>query len=191
MLARLQDQATYAWFAEGVALPSLVDVELRGIPAHAWEMSTAESLLNPYGWPQFLHQYTRNRDDYSMFRLSAWCFNPTTFPASRDLHIAKHPVGDILSPPGKPTLRYPVSFKVSKPGIDAPSAPSEGGNDSDQGGRRRRHRRGPSPQPVVPHTGEQDAGAIVVRIPVRDRLGPNASGARLVARFVEAGGSSS
>lgn len=32
--------------AQGVALPILVDIELRGIPAHAWEKSTAQQLLN-------------------------------------------------------------------------------------------------------------------------------------------------
>ena len=31
-------------------LPFAVDVELRGIPAHAWEMATAEQLLNDFCW---------------------------------------------------------------------------------------------------------------------------------------------
>ncbi|GJN37088.1 hypothetical protein PR202_gb26010 [Eleusine coracana subsp. coracana] len=75
--------------ASGAALPSLVDVELCGIPAHAWawEMSTAESQLNPFGWPQRLDHATRNREDYSVFRVSAWCFKPEEVPRSRDLHI--------------------------------------------------------------------------------------------------------
>lgn len=63
-------------FAEGVALPSLVNIEFRGVPAHGWEMSATESLLSPYGWPQILHSSTRNREDYSVFCVSAWCFNP-------------------------------------------------------------------------------------------------------------------
>ncbi|KAK3153467.1 hypothetical protein QOZ80_2BG0173580 [Eleusine coracana subsp. coracana] len=98
--------------ASGAALPSLVDVELHGIPAHAWEMSTAESLLNPFGWPQRLDHATRNREDYSIFRVSAWCFKPKEVPRSRELHIVEPPVGPIFSPPGKPTLYYPVDIKV-------------------------------------------------------------------------------
>jgi hypothetical protein len=37
-------------FATGAVLPALVDIKLCGNPAHAWEVSTAENLLNPYGW---------------------------------------------------------------------------------------------------------------------------------------------
>lgn len=122
-------------FVEGVALPSLVDVELRGIPAHAWEMATAESVLNPYGWPQLLHSDTRNREDYSVFRLTTWCFDPAVIPASQNLHIAEPPVGDILSPPGKPTSMYPITIKVSRleENIDEPPTPSDEGKDHEAG----------------------------------------------------------
>ena len=36
-------------------LPFAVDVELRGIPAHAWEMATAEQLLNHFCWINDAH----------------------------------------------------------------------------------------------------------------------------------------
>jgi hypothetical protein len=32
--------------ANGASLPALIDAELLGIPAHAWEMATAQTLLN-------------------------------------------------------------------------------------------------------------------------------------------------
>jgi hypothetical protein len=32
----------------GRVLPSLIDVEFRGIPTHVWETSTADCLLCPY-----------------------------------------------------------------------------------------------------------------------------------------------
>ncbi|KAF8736050.1 hypothetical protein HU200_014397 [Digitaria exilis] len=119
-------------FACGASLPVLVDVELRGIPTHAWEMSTAENLLNPYSWPQMLYPNTRDREDYFVFRLSAWCFRPQSFPRSRDLHVVEPLTGIISSPPGKPSLSYPVSFAV-RPALTSEgpdNSPSSGGDDA-------------------------------------------------------------
>lgn len=135
-------------FAEGVALPLLVNVEFKGIPAHAWEMSTAESLLSPYGWPQLLHSSTRNREDYASFRLSAWCFNPREVPLARDLHVVEPPVGDISSPPGKLTLVYPVSIAITE--VILPTAGGDvsvgSSGDSSGGDDRRRRRRSKAPR---------------------------------------------
>ena len=125
-------------FADGIALPVLANIELRGIPEHAWEMSTAESLLSPYGWPHLLQPETRNREDYSAFCLTAWCFNPKEIPSARDLHIVEPPIGEILVPPGKPSLKYTVAFHVTEilqPGAEstdgaASEAEEEDGNGS-------------------------------------------------------------
>jgi hypothetical protein len=57
--------------ASGAALTHLVDVELGGIPAHAWELETAEHLLDDWCWVRELHPDTINRSDYSKFRLRA------------------------------------------------------------------------------------------------------------------------
>nr|CAB3484498.1 unnamed protein product [Digitaria exilis] len=157
-------------YAEGGALPSLVEVKLHGVPAHAWEMSTAESLLSPYGWPHLLHPATRNREDYSAFKVSAWCFKANELPRARDLHVVEPPIGDILSPPGKPTLIYPVSLAVLEVLLsahsDAPSDPSEGDADAD-GRRRRRQRRSSAPQSAVPMaSNEQQLAAIVEAVGV-------------------------
>ncbi|KAK3120200.1 hypothetical protein QOZ80_9AG0683540 [Eleusine coracana subsp. coracana] len=165
-------------FAEGAALPSLVDIEFRGIPAHAWEMSTAESLLNPYGWPYLLYPATRNREDYSVFRVSAWCFNPREVPQGRDLHVVEPPVGEILSPPGKPTLVYPVTITVSE---ILPAESSGRDSDAFDGGsadnRHHRQRRDSSPLFAGSQADEAAAAAASGREPDRDRLGPSVSGA--------------
>jgi hypothetical protein len=60
-------------FASSAVLPILVDVLMHGIPVHAWDLSTTELLLNPFGWIQEIHEVTRNRDDLSVFRVSVWC----------------------------------------------------------------------------------------------------------------------
>ncbi|CAO2148695.1 unnamed protein product [Urochloa humidicola] len=178
-------------FAEGDALPVLANVELRGIPEHAWEMSTAESLLSPYGWPHILQPATRNREDYSAFRLSAWCFNPREVPSVRALHIVEPPIGEIVAPPGKPSLKYTVAIRITEitsPGATNPvEAVSGTDEDEDAGSRRRQRRRATSPSS---HGG---AAAIAGsgRSSVRDRLGPDVSGARHVACSVEADRSSS
>ncbi|CAN6284591.1 unnamed protein product [Urochloa humidicola] len=178
-------------FAEGGTLPVLTEVELRGIPAHAREMSTAESLLSPYGWPHLLQSETRNREDYSVFRVSAWCFNPREIPRSHDLHIVEPPVGEILIPPGKPTLKYPVTIHAMD--VPQPRAgsvdrfSSEGDEEDETDFQRRQRRREGSPRS---HGGSAAAG--VPGGPMfGDRLGPDASGVRHVARSVEANGSSS
>jgi hypothetical protein len=44
--------------ASVVVLPSLVDVELKGIPAHAWELETAKHLLDEWCWVRGLHPDT-------------------------------------------------------------------------------------------------------------------------------------
>ncbi|CAO2163824.1 unnamed protein product [Urochloa humidicola] len=177
-------------FAEGAPLPLLVDVELRGIPAHAWEMSTAESMLSPYGWPHLLQPGTRNRDDYSVFRVSAWCFNPREIPRVRDLHIVEPSIGEIMVPPGKPTLKYPVSIQVieiqQSERLRGNQMPSDSDEDPTGNGRRQRRR---ASSPCV-HGGGV-AAAVTGRPAAGARLGPDASGARHVACSVEADGSSS
>lgn len=172
-------------FAAGAALPVLVDVELRGIPAHAWEMSTAGNLLNPYAWPQVLHPATRNREDYSVFRLSAWCFRPDSVPGSRDLHIVEPSTGVIDSPPGKLTLSYPVSFSVH-PAIGHEGSDSGFSSGGDGPGRRRRRRRD---DPFSPSASRDSSSRAPRRTPVRPQPGPVASNTPQVAAVVEADGS--
>lgn len=52
-----------------INLPYAVKVELRGIPAHAWEQATAEVLLNDFYWINDLHPDNSSRQD--VFRVVA------------------------------------------------------------------------------------------------------------------------
>jgi hypothetical protein len=56
--------------ATASCLPSAVEVEIRGIPAHAWELSTAELLLDEWCWVDGLHPSVPERRD--VFKLKAW-----------------------------------------------------------------------------------------------------------------------
>jgi hypothetical protein len=71
--------------ALGRVLPSLIDVELRGIPAHVWETSTADHLLCPYAWIQQVHPDMLGLLDLSSFRCLAWCSDLSKLPSSREL----------------------------------------------------------------------------------------------------------
>ncbi|KAK3145269.1 hypothetical protein QOZ80_4AG0326510 [Eleusine coracana subsp. coracana] len=57
--------------AVGTLLPSLIEVVIQGVPAHAWEMVTTEHLLDEWCWVRHLHPDTVQRRDYSSFRLMA------------------------------------------------------------------------------------------------------------------------
>jgi hypothetical protein len=73
--------------AEAAALPVSVEVEFRGIPAHAWERSTAQQLLGGAGWVQQVHDDTAARRDLSVFRVSAWCLHMNLLPTVGKLFI--------------------------------------------------------------------------------------------------------
>jgi hypothetical protein len=99
--------------ASGVALPFLVDLEIEGIPVHAWETSTVEHILSPYAWIHQVHQETLALQDLSCFRCSAWCTDQSTIPASRDLWIVESVqvvegiVGETMA------LSYPITISFS------------------------------------------------------------------------------
>ncbi|CAN6272591.1 unnamed protein product [Urochloa humidicola] len=57
--------------ASSFTLPNLVDIEVRGVPPHVWELETAEHLLDKWCWVHALHSNTLEHKDYSSFRVSA------------------------------------------------------------------------------------------------------------------------
>jgi hypothetical protein len=135
--------------ALGRVLPSLIDVELRGIPAHVWETSTADRLLCPYAWIQQVHPDTLGLLDLSSFRCLAWCSDLSKLPSSRDLWVVEPPSGIVEVPPVKRVLSYPVEFRFSEVRAPvAPGPPASDGSDEDDGGDssrgRRRRLRSPS-----------------------------------------------
>lgn len=127
-------------------LPSLVDVELRGIPAHAWELETAEHLMDEWGWVRELHPDTVDRRDYSSFRFKAWCSQPELIPGEMDLIIVEPPVIEDEVPPLKRALKYEIKVRSalapSSGPRDGPSPPPP--RDDPDHGRRRRRRQAPA-----------------------------------------------
>jgi len=71
--------------SEAAAFPSAVDVELRGILAHAWDMETAAQLLGDDCVPCAIHPETATQRQ--VFRLAAWCSSPSSIPPLIDLVI--------------------------------------------------------------------------------------------------------
>lgn len=65
-------------------LPSSVEVDLRGIPAHAWDSDTAQ-LLNEWCLPYGVHPMTAIQRE--TFRLATWCSNPEDIPPVIELVI--------------------------------------------------------------------------------------------------------
>jgi hypothetical protein len=70
-------------------LPLAVEVKIRGIPSHAWELPTAELLLDEFCWITGIHPSTAERRD--VFLLKAWCSSLDCFPTDMELEIVEPP----------------------------------------------------------------------------------------------------
>lgn len=94
--------------ATGVTLPQLVDVEVRGVLAHVWELEIAEHLLDERCWVRVFNPDTVDRRDYSTFRLSAWCLNLEMIPLATDLIAVEPPTTaeEVPSPEARAVLQY-------------------------------------------------------------------------------------
>lgn len=77
--------------------PFLAEVELRGIPAHAWAEGTAVKLFEGSGIVDEVDQATANRFDMSCFRLSVWTHDVTSIPAVRWLAVPEPGLGNHLT----------------------------------------------------------------------------------------------
>jgi hypothetical protein len=91
------------------SLPTLINVEIRGIPAHAWSRSTTDYLLRDSCIIFELHPATTLNTDPSSFMLKAWCLDPRNL--HRDMTL-------IISKPGptageKCCLSYKISLMVT------------------------------------------------------------------------------
>ena len=111
-----------------------------------------------------------------MFRLVAWCSDPSCVPSEMDLDIIEPPLADNISGPAKRVLRYPISITATpfnQPSTvgDPPSLPPA---DEERGHRRRRRRRRITPTMMVA-PGEVGRAASMLtapRVSVHERLGP-------------------
>lgn len=123
--------------ATGKTLPCQVDIELSGIPAHVWETSTVEQLLNPHVWIDHVHGTTSELNDLSSFRCSVWCLDSNKIPLSKDLWVAEPPNSIVEDPHVKRFMAYPIRFKTligpSSSDLAPRPPPSPPEDDSDEG----------------------------------------------------------
>lgn len=136
-----------------------------------------------------VHESTRTREDYSSFRVKAWCFNPDGVLPCRDLVIMEPPSGAAGVPPVKLGLVYPIKLAVrldtggggalSPPASDVgDQPPPDEGHGSENGRARHRCRTSASsPAPAGPALVDTLAGAV----PAGGARGCDASGVAHVA----------
>jgi hypothetical protein len=73
--------------ASSSIMSGLVDIEIRGIPEHAWFLSTVKSILNDSCLIAEVHPDTMSKQELSSFVVRAWCFNPENLQRTSVLHI--------------------------------------------------------------------------------------------------------
>jgi hypothetical protein len=150
--------------AEAARLPALVEVEVHGIPAHAWDRSTVEYLLRDSCIITDIHPSTSLKNDLSSFRLRAWCLNTDLFPRPMKLLIVE-PGTDVQE---KRCLSYDIEVAVTAvmvpTNFDPPPAhsPAADGRDRHEDGGGRHSDDSNSPRP--------DGGRL--QRPIFQRLGP-------------------
>lgn len=157
--------------SRGALLPVLINIELQGIPIHAWETCTVDHLLNPFAWIHQVHPDTLNLKDVAVFRCSAWCLDPSAIPSSKELWIVEPPFAVEGDPAGKRVLVYSVNIAVSitlRQDGSGPVFRSEDLDDEDHSPRRRRLI-SPSHEFVQGH---HVRGQRSERRSVHDRIGP-------------------
>ena len=90
-----------------------VQLELRGIPAQAWHLSTAEHILGTGCWVERLHPDTRSRADLAVFRLTGRVRDLASIRRDAILEIVEHVPADWPDlPPAVRTLEYPISIRL-------------------------------------------------------------------------------
>lgn len=79
--------------AAATSLPTLINVEIRGIPAHAWSRSTTDFLLRDSCIISELHPATALKTDLSSFMLKAWCLDPRNLHRDMTHHFGARACG--------------------------------------------------------------------------------------------------
>jgi hypothetical protein len=154
--------------ASSSIMSGLVDLEIRGIPVHAWALSTAKSILIDSCLIAEVHPDTLLKQDLSSFVVKVWCFNPEKLQRDSVLHIIE---------PGlqmfeKRCLTYKIQVSVLRASSSItpadPTSSVAGGKspgDEDGNGTQDPHPRRPG-------------GSQVQRRPLHLRLGPQSSSGR-------------
>jgi hypothetical protein len=151
--------------ASSTIMSGMVEVEIRGIPEHAWFRSTAENILRDSCWISDVHPDTLQKKDYSAFRVSAWCFDPGRLHRDMDLLIVEPGLHALE----KRCLTYKISVSATLSELSAadlgpppPPPPAYGRRpDGDGGG-------GEDQDPQS----RRSNGSLFQRRPVHLRLGP-------------------
>uniref|UniRef100_A0A453J145 DUF4283 domain-containing protein n=1 Tax=Aegilops tauschii subsp. strangulata TaxID=200361 RepID=A0A453J145_AEGTS len=88
-----------------------VELELCGIPAQAWHLSTAKHVLGESCWIERLHPRTRSRENLTVFRLSGRVHNPADVRRAAILEIVELLPSRVPSEaPVVRTLTYAISI---------------------------------------------------------------------------------
>ncbi|ONM53304.1 hypothetical protein ZEAMMB73_Zm00001d019585 [Zea mays] len=95
--------------AGGNSLKHLVELELRGLPVHAWETSVVQQLITPHACISQVLPDTLEIRSLEVFRCLAWCCNPERIPSMKDLWIAEPDQASAAE--GKKALVYPVQIR--------------------------------------------------------------------------------
>jgi hypothetical protein len=122
--------------ASAASLSVAVEIELKGILVHAWDLATAEVLLDELCWIDGVHPNNANRCD--VFMVMAWCSDPAFFPSKMMLEIVEPPSADGH---GVRTLSYPIKVTVcllDQPRSSHDHPPSPPPEDEDREPHRRR-----------------------------------------------------
>jgi hypothetical protein len=87
MFSLVFKQWTRFTHASATSLPHLMDIEIRGISAHAWGLTTAKELLHDSYHILELHPASASKSDLSSLKLRAWCLDLMKLHRDMDLHI--------------------------------------------------------------------------------------------------------
>jgi len=127
-------------YSSANSLPAAVEIDLKGIPAHAWDYKTAQLLLSDHCSISGLQPLNENRRD--VFRVAAWCSDPGQIPSEMVLEIVEPSPATGDPATARRTLSYPVTISVSPyelPSSSGDSPPPAPVDDNRQGHRRRRN----------------------------------------------------
>ncbi|KAE8820580.1 hypothetical protein D1007_01325 [Hordeum vulgare] len=92
-----------------------VELELRGIPAQAWNLSTTEHVLGTNCWIERLHPRTRSHADLAVLRLSGGAHDPADIRRTAILEIIEQLPSHLPSEvPTVKTLTFPISIALTK-----------------------------------------------------------------------------
>jgi hypothetical protein len=107
--------------SSAAALQYQVEVELRGIPIHAWDLASMETLLNEWCWITEIHPVFAHQRE--VFRVIAWCSSSSSIPKKLHLEIIEPLVTDRGGGGLRRSLSYPIEVLVlifDRPGEHAP-----------------------------------------------------------------------